>query len=57
MGIPEKKSIIRDLLEQGKSKGHLTTKEILDAFEGMELNPEQIEKFYDTLESLGIDVG
>ena len=42
MGIPEKKSIIRDLLEQGKSKGHLTTKEILDAFEGMELNPEQI---------------
>ncbi len=56
MGIPEKKSIIRDLLEQGKAKGHLTTKEILDAFEGMELNPEQIEKFYDTLESMGIDV-
>ncbi len=56
MGIPEKKSIIRDLLEKGRSKGHLTTKEILDAFEGMELNPEQIEKFYDTLESLGIDV-
>ena len=56
MGIPEKKSIIRDLLEQAKAKGHLTTKEILDAFEGMDLNPEQIEKFYDTLESLGIDV-
>ena len=44
MGIPEKKSIIRDLLEKGRPKGHLTTKEILDAFEGMELNPEQIEK-------------
>ena len=56
MGMPDKKSVVRDLLEQGKAKGQLTTKEILDAFEGLDLSPEQIEKFYDSLESLGIEV-
>ena len=47
---------INDLLEKGKTKGVLTYKEIMDALEEMELDPEQIEKIYDRLETLNIDV-
>ena len=31
MAAQDKKSVIRELIELGKSKGQLTTKEILDA--------------------------
>lgn len=53
---PDKKMIIRELTEQGKVKGHLSTKEILDAIGEMEFEPEQIEKFYDTLDSIGVEI-
>ena len=56
MGAPDKKSVIRDLIEIGKSKGQLTTKEILDALGELDFEPEQIEKFYDTLESQGVEI-
>ncbi|HHW49542.1 MAG TPA: RNA polymerase sigma factor RpoD [Clostridiaceae bacterium] len=51
-----KKSILKDLIEKGKAKGVLTYKEIMDAFEEIELEPEQIEKIYETVENMGIDV-
>ncbi len=51
-----KKSRIKQLIEKGKSKGSLTYKEIMDMLEEIELEPEQIEKVYESLESLGIDV-
>ena len=35
---------INELLEQGKSKGILTYKEIMDALEELELDQEQVEK-------------
>lgn len=47
---------IKELIEKGKSKGTLTYKEIMDMLEEIDLQPEQIEKVYETLESLGIDV-
>ena len=50
---PDKKTVIKDLLELGKSKGQLSTKEILDALGELDFDPEQIEKFYDTLETQG----
>ncbi len=56
MGAPDKKTVIRDLIEQGKSKGQLSTKEILDAIGELDFDPEQIEKFYDTLESQGVEI-
>ena len=31
MAAPDKKTVMKDLLEMGKAKGQLTTKEILDA--------------------------
>ncbi len=56
MGAPDKKTVIRELIEQGKSKGQLSTKEILDAIGELDFDPEQIEKFYDTLESQGVEI-
>jgi RNA polymerase primary sigma factor len=51
-----RKGILKDLVEKGKVKGMLTYKEIMDAFEEIELEPEQIEKIYETVENMGIDV-
>ena len=48
--------ILRELTELGKAKGMLTYKEIMDAFEKIDLPPEKIERIYDALERLGIDV-
>ncbi|MDO4573396.1 MAG: RNA polymerase sigma factor region1.1 domain-containing protein, partial [Clostridia bacterium] len=47
---------ISELLEAGKTKGILTYKEIMDALEELELDQEQIEKIYDHIEALNIDV-
>ena len=55
-GSTNRKSILKDLVEKGKSKGMLTYKEIMDAFEEVELEPDQIEKIYETVENMGIDV-
>ncbi|NTV90479.1 MAG: RNA polymerase sigma factor RpoD [Clostridiales bacterium] len=51
-----RKLILKELVDKGKSKGMLTYKEIMDAFEEIELEPEQIEKIYETVENMGIDV-
>lgn len=56
MAAPDKKTVIRDLIEQGKTKGQLSTKEILDAIGELDFEPEQIEKFYDTLEAQGVEI-
>ena len=56
MAAPDKKTVMKDLLEMGKAKGQLTTKEILDALGELDFEPEQIEKFYDTLESQGVEI-
>ena len=43
------------LIEEGKKRGNLTAKELLEVLEDMNLEPEQIDRFYDTLENLNID--
>jgi len=52
----EPSAILRELAELGKAKGMLTYKEIMDAFETVDLPPEKIERIYDALERMGIDV-
>lgn len=49
-------SIVKQLIEKGKKNGVLTYKEIMDSLENVELSPEQIEKVYEILESMGIEV-
>ena len=56
MPVPDKKTVIKELIEQGKSKGQLTTKEILDSLGELDFEPEQIEKFYDSLEAQGVEI-
>ncbi|MCL1828486.1 MAG: RNA polymerase sigma factor RpoD [Oscillospiraceae bacterium] len=46
---------IHELIEKGKKTGKLTSKELMDVLEGMVLDPEQIDRFYDALEELGIE--
>lgn len=51
-----RKAILKELIEKGKQKGMLTYKEIMDAFDEIELEPDQIEKIYESMENMGIDV-
>ena len=44
-----------DLIERGKKKGNLSASELTDVLENMDLDSEQMDKIYDTLENLGID--
>lgn len=53
---PDKRTVLRELMEMGKNKGQLSNKEILDAIGEMDIDPEQLEKFYDTLETNGIEI-
>ena len=55
--VPEKtnEERLQELIDKGKKTGKLTSKELMDVLEDMNLEPEQIDKFYDTLENLGID--
>ncbi|NLO99377.1 MAG: RNA polymerase sigma factor RpoD [Clostridiaceae bacterium] len=50
------KNILRELTKEGKEKGMLTYHEIEDAFEHVDISPEQIEKIYEALEKLGIEI-
>ncbi len=54
--IQEKKAVIREITELGKAKGQLTNKDILDAIGEMDFDPEQLEKLYDNLESIGVEI-
>ncbi|MGH4118890.1 RNA polymerase sigma factor RpoD [Clostridium sp.] len=51
-----KMSITKKLIEKGKKKGSLTYKEVMDELYEIDLTPEQIEKVYEVLESMEIDV-
>jgi RNA polymerase primary sigma factor len=50
------KAVMQALAEEGREKGMLTYGAIEDAFERLDVTPEQIEKIYESLEKLGIDV-
>ena len=52
----KRQRLIDDLVELGKSKGKLTTKEINDVLEELEFDVDQIDKLYETLESFNIEV-
>ena len=51
-----KMGIVKKLVEKGKKKGSLTYKEVMEELYEIDLSPEQIEKVYEVLESMEIDV-
>ena len=56
LAVKDKKAVIRSLIESGKANGKLTTREINDALEQLDFDVEKVDKLYDTLESLNIDI-
>ncbi|MCI8649987.1 MAG: RNA polymerase sigma factor RpoD [Anaerotruncus sp.] len=56
MGVQDKKSILRELLENGKAKGKLSTKEISDVLEELDYDVDQVDKLYDLFEQNNIDI-
>ena len=53
----DKMQIVKDLIEKGKKSGMLSYVEIMDALENIEeLDAEQIDKIYESLEEMGIEV-
>lgn len=52
----EKKISVNELIERGKSKGSLSSSEIMEALEDVDYDLEQIEKLYETLEGMGVEV-
>lgn len=56
MDKKEMLEVIKELLEKGKKQGVITYKEIMDALQEIELNPDQIDEIYESLAAMGIDV-
>jgi len=54
--IDVKMQVVEKLIDKGKKKNTLTYKEIMDELGEIEINPEQIEKIYEVLETMGIEV-
>ena len=56
MAETNRKQIIKDIITKGKKDGILTYKDIMDAFEEVDISPEQFEKLFDLLEKEGIEI-
>ena len=52
----EKGYEIKELIKRGKAKGTLSQSEIMEALEDVDYDIEQIEKLYETLENMGIEI-
>ena len=55
-GSKTAESVIKDLVTHGKSSGHISTGEILDAMGEVDFDPDQIESLYDSMESMGVEI-
>ena len=51
-----KMRVLRDIIEQGKKRGKLEYKEVSAMLEDLNLDGEQIDKFFDSIENMGIEV-
>ena len=49
-------SIVKTLIEKGKKQGVLSYKEIVDSLEELDLDTDQIDEVYQSLEEMGIDI-
>ena len=50
------KGQIKDLIEMGKSKGKLTMQELMDNMEDMDIDPDQMDKLYESLEAANVEI-
>ena len=54
--MEKRQQILRELVEFGKKNGKITAKEINHAIDELELDSVQQDKFYATLEKLGVEI-
>ena len=54
--MTDKKQILDNLMEHGKTTGKLTTKEITDALEKLDYDVEQMDSFYDSCAANNIEI-
>ena len=54
--MADRKAVLNDLIEQGRRKGKLTTKEINEALEELDFDVEQVDKLYDNIEGNQIEI-
>ena len=54
-GTQSAEELLDVLVEEGKKRGNLSAKELLEVLEDMNLEQEQMDRFYDTLENNNID--
>ena len=56
--VPEKtkEEKLNELIEKGKAAGKLSSSEIMEVLDDMNLEPDELDKFYDKLENCGIDM-
>ena len=47
---------LKDLVARGSKRGSLSSREIMDALQDVELTPDQIEDVLDTLDESGVDI-
>ena len=55
-GDNSKATVLREVVELGKAKGSLTNQEIIDLLDDIDIDVDQIEKLYETLESMGVEI-
>ena len=56
MASTDKKNVISSLIESGKAKGKLSTKDITEALEELDYDVEQVDKLYSMLEGQNIEI-
>ncbi|MBQ4290236.1 MAG: RNA polymerase sigma factor RpoD [Clostridia bacterium] len=54
--VRDKEAAIKELIRRGKEKGRLSNSEIMEVLEESDYDIEQIEKLYESLENLGVEV-
>ena len=47
---------VKELIEKGKKRGSITYQEIMDALQGVDLTPDQIDEVYESFTAMGIEV-
>ncbi len=47
---------VSELIEKAKSKGSITFREISDCLESVEMDKDQMDEFYDSLVSMGVEI-
>ena len=52
----DKKEAVRKLLAVAKEKGSITNKEMVDMLEGINIKPDEMDRIYDVLEGMNIDI-